>query len=70
MWYEIIYTSSPPWKQRFSLNSWDSAVSIRIKYTKAGVLNIKDATGKLIPANGWDSSLMQPSLLKGGRGGG
>jgi len=70
MWYEIIYTSTPPWKQRFSLNSWDQAVSIRIKYPKAGVLVVKDGTGKTIAGNGWDSTIMQPSLLKGGRCGG
>lgn len=69
MWYEIIYKGTPPQKQRFTLNTWDAPVAIRIKYPKAGVYIIKDSSGKEIPANAWDNTIMQPMLLRGSRGG-
>ena len=42
---------------------------MRIKYPKAGTYIIKDANGNEIKANGWDSRISQPGLIKGDRGG-
>jgi hypothetical protein len=32
MWYQIVYTGTPPLRQRFMLRTEDLPVSIRIKY--------------------------------------
>lgn len=68
MWYELVYKGTPPLRQKFTLRSDEVPVSIRIRYPKAGVYIVKDSRGREITANGWDSSIQQPSLIKGDKG--
>ena len=65
MWYNINYMGTPPQKQRFSLRSHDTQVSIQIRYPQAGSYIILDYEGVEIPANAWDNSIRQPGLVKG-----
>jgi hypothetical protein len=69
MMYELIYKGTPPLRQKFTLRSDELPVILRIKYPKAGVYIIKDASGKQINANAWDSKISQPMQIRGFRGG-
>lgn len=64
MVYELNYKSTPPKNQKFTYRSDSTSVTLRIKYPKAGVYIIKDAAGKEIKANAWDTSIQAPGNIK------
>lgn len=65
MIYNITYTSTPPQRQHFTLRADYTEVILRIRYTKPGSYLIFDTNGKEVKANGWDSSIDAPAMVKG-----
>ena len=63
MYYEIIYTSTPPLKQRFSLRSNTTSVIVRMRYPKAGVYIVRGPYGQEVRANAWDKSIGGPATI-------
>lgn len=69
MYYDINYKSTPPQRQNFALRANYTSVILTIRYPKPGTYILKDMTGKEIKANGWDTTINGPGLIKGANGG-
>lgn len=64
--YIVSYTGTPPLAQRYRLTTFDTGVTIQIRYTKPGAYQIFDTSNKLISANGFDTTTGYPAAIKGG----
>ncbi|CDW80878.1 ipt tig domain containing protein [Stylonychia lemnae] len=65
--YDIRYSGTLPSNQRFSLFADDSAVILRIDYTKTGSYIVTDFNGNTIDSNKWNDNIKQQDLLKSQR---
>lgn len=65
MYYEIIYSSTPPLRQRFAIRSNTTSIIVRMRYPKAGVYKVRGPFGKEVRANDWDKKISGPATIQG-----
>ena len=57
MVYNITYTSTPPYRQQFTMRADYTEVTIRIRYPYPTSYLVLDTNGQEIKANDWDASI-------------